>query len=741
VRPSWILWAALFWLGGRLGDGISTAWAAAVLGPALVAVLRARLAPAAAALLAGWLAAAQPPWTEVADAGPLLGRVAAVTLVGDRVRVEVIPDAAPDARVRVWQGARPPGLAAGARVAVDRPRRPYPPADNPGGYDPAQSAARDGVSRHARGPVRLLEPAPRWRQWMVERREDARAALAGLPSAEGAALLQGMLLGDRRAVPEPVVRAMRGTGTAHLLAVSGLHVGGAAWALALCVGWGARRLGAAEPSRWGLMAAAPVAGFVVAMAQFPLSACRAGLMVGLFVAGRLLRRRPDPMQLLGLAAVVTLATWPGAAGGPGFQLSFGAVAALLTLAHGERGLRGYLQASTVAALATAPILAWHFGVAAPLSPLCNLVFTPFASAVVVPLGVVGLVLEPAWSGPLAAAAWLAEWLSVGVVAFAEAGAGEWIVGAHAAPLAALPLLGWCAWRAGLRRWVPALGAAALLGTWALKPPSTVLDFVAVGQGDGILIRDGDHAALVDTGPDPKARALLGYLRHQGVGRLQVVAISHGHPDHYLGLEAVLEALPVGVVLHNGRPPEHSRAWRRAVAVARARGVPVEQARPGPLKLGDLKLTVMLARAPADAHENDASVVLRVDGPGGSALLPGDLESAGEARLVAAEPGPVTVLKAPHHGSRTSSGTALLDAVCPKAVVFTAGRDNRYGFPHPQVLARLTQRGVPAWGTHDAGRVRLRFDAEGLSWSALRRAEEGLPRAGCPGVASSTQAAP
>ena len=100
------------------------------------------------------------------------------------------------------------------------------------------------------------------------------------------------------------------------------------------------------------------------------------------------------------------------------------------------------------------------------------------------------------------------------------------------------------------------------------------------------------------------------------------------------------------------------------------------------------------------------------------LLTGDLEAAGEAHLLKSYQGPATVLKAPHHGSRTSSGTALLDRVRPEHVIFTVGRNNRHGLPHPAITARYAQRGIRSWRTDRDGRVRVDMGSP-LTVSAFR----------------------
>lgn len=726
-RP-WLRVAMGFGAGGAVGQAAPVAaWALPLAALLVLALRRGRgvllAAGAAGAMAAGSQVVESPP------GAPFEAEVASVTARGDRWQIVARPDRAPDAGVEVWLEARPKGLAPGARVRVVRAARPLREALGPGDYDPAARGQRRDVVGRARGPLILTRSAGAWAEALVATRSAARAQLAALDRRVGAGLLTGLLLGDRAAVPVVARRALEDTGTGHLLAVSGLHVGGLAWVVALLVTGLARRAGAVDPGRWGAAAALPAALAYVALAQFPLSACRAGLMVGLVVVGRLLGRPSDTLDLLGLAALAVMAAVPGAAAEPGFQLSFGAVAALLSLAPKARGLRAAVLAAVVASAATAPIQAWHFGTVAPAAPLANVLLTPIAATVLVPLGALGMAVATWTPALLQAAAWGAEVLVALAEALAALTGGARVVGAHSAPLLALPLVGLVAVATGRRR--PAVVAAlvAVGATLALRPPTHALDVVPVGQGDAILVRGGGATLLVDAGPDVEARRLGAHLRHLGVGRLDHVVISHLHPDHTAGLAALLEALPVGAVWWNGRRSP-SPPWRAARAVGARRGVPFRVGEPAG-RLGALRWQTRLAAPPAALAENDASLVVRVDGPGASVLLTGDLESAGEARLLAAGPRPVSLLKAPHHGSRTSSGPALLDALCPRGVVFNVGRDNRYGFPHPDVVRRYRRRGVTGWRTDRDGLIRLVFD-DAATVRAARRGTRTLAPPRCAG---------
>lgn len=706
-----------------IGGAVSPLGTAAASGAVGGALMLARVWPAAAialgvfgaASLSGQVRVSAGAHEAAAPKSPFVGTVRGVRLAGAAVYVVVHPDGRPGEGVRVRLEGRPAGVGPGARVRVEGPIRRPAVRDDPGVPDLRAMAEARGVQWVGPRVLRLLEPATPRAQRPVELREAARRALDASGSPVGAGILKGLLLGDRRAVPDHARRALEASGTAHLMAVSGLHVGGLCAAIVGLVLLVGRAIPVAYPERAAAAVALPAAFAFVALAQFPVSACRAGLMIAAALVGYAGGRALDGLNLLGLAALVVLFHDPTAATEVGFQLSFGAVAALLLCVRARRGAVAMLLAACVASAATAPIQAWHFGTWAPIAPVANLVLVPIAATVLVPASAVALAVAPWSTAPLAWAAEAATLLACAAEVMAGWGGGARVVGRACALLLATPIalvLAALAVRAApparrLRVAVPAtLGCAALLvGGVPDESPRARVHFLPVGQGDAILVESAGAVALVDAGPDPNAWVLRGALRALGIGAIDVAILSHPHPDHYRGFEGVAAQVPIRRFLYNGRSG-YGDWWHQLERALGRHGVTLERARSGPLPLGEARLVVGPVDAPADWGENDASLWVRVDGPAGAVLLSGDLEARGEARWVsraAGVPSPL-VLKSAHHGSRTSSGPAFLDAVCPAAVVHTVGRENRYGFPHAEVSARLRARGVPTWRTDRDGRI-------------------------------------
>jgi competence protein ComEC len=287
--------------------------------------------------------------------------------------------------------------------------------------------------------------------------------------------------------------------------------------------------------------------------------------------------------------------------------------------------------------------------------------------------------------------------------------------------------------AGSRRGRGAVGAlllmVAALSAWPwLLPTERLLrvTFLDVGQGDAALIElpDGPRL-LVDGGPggarrfDVGERVLAPFLWNRPLVRLDAVALSHWDVDHSGGLAAVLTRFRVGEFWESGRAP--GGAPDTVAALARAR-VPRRALEAGQrVRLGAALLTVLGPGPGPPLAANDDSLVLRLDWRGLSLLLTGDLGARGEARLLErAEPLHAVALKVAHHGSRSSSAAALLDAVRPRLAVISVGARNPFRHPSPEVLARLQAAGARVYRTDRDGAVIVESDGRVVRVTAWAR---------------------
>jgi competence protein ComEC len=277
-----------------------------------------------------------------------------------------------------------------------------------------------------------------------------------------------------------------------------------------------------------------------------------------------------------------------------------------------------------------------------------------------------------------------------------------------------------------------VGAGSLFARdWARRhDPSLRVTFLDVGQGDAAVIEaPGGAVVLVDGGGsfddsfDTGERIVEPFLRARGISRVDLVALSHPHPDHLNGLRRILRRFPVGALWTSG-DDGHNPEYTHLVALAREHGVPTPV--PAPSALGGARLEPegpFIASAAGEAigpppglSVNDASLVLRLSFAGRAVLFPGDLEADGEGELVGrravGQPVAADVLKVPHHGSRTSSSDELVDAVHPALAVISLGWRNRFHFPAPEVLQRYAARGARVLRTDRDGAVTVTLAPDG-----------------------------
>jgi competence protein ComEC len=350
-------------------------------------------------------------------------------------------------------------------------------------------------------------------------------------------------------------------------------------------------------------------------------------------------------------------------------------------------------ATAAAALCTLPLLAAAFHRVSLVSVAANaLGLLPGLAAIPVATLLVPFDLLPLW--------WLADLL-----------AGATLEAAHlfaslpfaTLRLAAPGLLAVALWYAGVffvtrrsfRRALMPWAALALLGSAraavARADPSMRITFLAVGQGDSAIVQlPGGHSMLVDAGGDlrwpshldPGARDVVPALAELGISRLDLIVLTHPHPDHAGGLLTVLDRVPAGELWMTEEADPIATAVRTRAA---ARGVPVRA--PHAATLGGVRIEVP-SHFERGRSLNDNSIVLRLVHGAVSVLLAGDVEALAESDLSqSSAPLQADLLKAPHHGSRTSSTDAFLRRVSPRFTVFSAGAGNRFGFPHPDVVAR------------------------------------------------------
>jgi competence protein ComEC len=585
-----------------------------------------------------------------------------------------------------------------------------------------------------------------FRHWFVALGGRVQARLRDLfPRTEG--LARALVWARKDGLTRGIKGSYARAGTAHLLAISGFHVGVVAGVLLVLLGF----TGLPHPARL-LLASLGVWTYVTAIG-LPDAAFRAAMILTLLALGRTLGRSVAPLGALATAFLGFLVLDPGALVRPGFQLSF---AGALGLVAGYRpvsdwiarwfgtrlpgGLRKGIGAGVAATLATLPFVAWHFGRVSLVGIPMTLVMTPLVALAIPGIFLSLLVSLLHWELArfLASGIEVILWVQLEVVSFVGSlpFASFWIsqttVVAGTAAFGAFMgffLLGGRVGKGMGRRnryLVLTVVAGVLLGSPVARLLGTgTLELIVldVGQGDAILIRSPKGRwSLIDAGPrtrtfDAGASTILPYLRKRGAQGLDLLILTHPDLDHVGGAASILREFPVGGVLGPGLPAG-SDAFLDALEAAQEAKLPWGTLTAGDsLDLDGVAVRVLAPRPRDDwgreEGNNDVSVVMELRYGAFSTLLTGDAPLESEERFI-----PLVlsasnqVLKVGHHGSRTSTGLELLERIHPEAALISVGRRNRFGHPDPEVLSRLQAAGVSIHRTDLGGSLVVRARRDG-----------------------------
>ncbi|MEM1109041.1 MAG: ComEC/Rec2 family competence protein [Planctomycetota bacterium] len=684
-------------------------------------------------------------------------------------------------------------LRLGQRIRVRGWLAPIGPPLNPGDFDYRAFVAERGVvgriSMANRGNWDLVDPPAfgtklwgpaSWLQRLREAVANRAAWSLGLGMGDDTqtlGLLQTLLLGETTQDIDTLRDRFRDVGLAHLLSISGAHLGilmGLVWLIA--------RLVLPHPSRAAVLVLA-VLGLYLLAVPLRVPIVRASVMAGLYFAGIAAGRRLGANTLLSLAALIVLTIRPSDLFSPGFQLSFVTVWALLRFTRsvslrlwpeplvdsavpGVIDLRGWaarrladVSAVSLVATATAmPMVAYHFQMVNPLSVILSVLALPVLTAVLA-LGYLKVLIGFAWpsgallvSGPL-------RWAG-GALSLLVEQAAEW-PGATVRLVHGLP--GWWvfaslavvwAWFAGWfrhRKISGALALAIIIGVvlWVEFPSSGLeggddrtrrmtaapeakelsLTMIAVGDGSCFVLRVGERTLMFDCGsqqyPLIGRRSVVPTLRKMGVDRLDVLVISHADIDHYNGIPDVLDAVEVGEVWMSADVPDEARAHPdRATAFLwdqlQKRGIRPRVVRRGDRRVfGGAEFDVLWP--PAEGWEkakgNDRSVVMSVRHAGRRLLLNGDIQQDAIAALLELENDlAADVTDLPHHGSYVDASPAWLTAVDPAIVLQSSGRAR---LRRDRWAELIEERGLTRLVSDRFGAATVLIDrGGGLSWATF-----------------------
>lgn len=584
-------------------------------------------------------------------------------------------------------------------------------------------------------------------------------------------LLKGILLGKRGDVPSETLDIFRNSGTFHVLAVSGLHVG--LIALFCYVGLSKFQIPLTAfriPKKVISLLTILAVLIYACLVGFRPSVFRATLMATLYLFATIIDREADVYNLLAVAALALLLLNPMQLWDVGFQLSFVAVASIVyfvpkmekplqklwdsddgskLVKYKNTALKWLVLSYLVtfaAQLGTGPLIAFHFYRAYPL----GIIVGPFAVGLVsliVGVGMASVCLGFIWL-PLAKLLALVNHAIIFIfLKLIEIFGQEWGVMKLAPPTLGLIVvyiavcLGITYWRYVYQQWkLTSLIGLSVIAIWvwdsACHEKGRLLEVITldVGQGDAAIIRFPDRRTMLidggiqrsyydekrqrEVGYDVGERIIEPYLDAHGIRELDLVMLTHPDIDHGGGLAYILQNFKVKQIL--GIPDmaldsqTHQRLWR----IARTQDIPYSFPYKGKIELtptATLNLLHPIDEASTnliDKDKNDDSLVMKVSYGEVDILFTGDIESKAETRLIVSQQDLRSeVIKVPHHGSRTSSSAQFLDAVQPRYAIFSLGQRNRFQFPHADVVSRYKELNCMQLRTDQLGAITLKTDGK------------------------------
>jgi len=656
---------------------------------------------------------------------------------------------------------------------------------NPGGFDYVRWLAFQNVCVTAflyddASVIRLgTVQSSSWLAAIDQFRSQVRDRIQGSVAPPSQHLLQALLLGDQKIIPEDMQEHFTYSGTAHILSISGLHIGTVAAFAFFVIRWILSRSEA-------LLLSCNVAKISACFSLIPvflytllagasIAAQRSFIMVAAYVTALIFNRGHDAFSSLVLAAFLILTAQPSALWDISFQLSFMAVLGMIVIGplllsslppadpllekissplwiRMKRRLILSLSVSVSAILATSPLVAYHFSYVSLCSLAANLIVVPLIEMGAVPLGLLGVALTPLSSS-------LAGFL------FFLAGVLSSLATRLAAFFAQLPfsfvfvptpttsevvifyvvllcLILWKCRRLPLSAVI--LSVVLLVATIAFQQyrsqPSelqaTVLD---VGQGDAILLEfPKGKTMLVDGGGsfhhnfDTGENVIAPFLLRKRITQLDYLVLTHPHPDHYGGLRWLARHFsPREFWTSSATVNDPFFLELQNLIHDEAIPVRIMDASAVPLIIDGVGISVLSPLAGAvpsfartDASINNHSLVIKLDYENISILLTGDIQAEAEQELLKnPERLRAHLLKVPHHGSSTSSSAGFLEAVRPLAAICSVGFQNRFHLPHTEVVSRYSAQGCSFFRTDRDGALMVSTDGERMVIRSERTKQE------------------
>jgi len=602
---------------------------------------------------------------------------------------------------------------------------------NPGGFDYErwlfmENIAATGYIRNKPKPILIATP-PVWKSFSTVRQAIADQLEKQLVGSENIGLIKALTIGDRNDISDKQWEVLRKTGTIHLVAISGLHIGLISGLVYFLVFKLSIKLSIVSPQKIAAISSVMIAIFYAALAGFSLPTQRALIMLTVAMVALTLQRNTTAKNILALAILGVVMFDPLAVLSAGFWLSFLAVMVIVYSLSGRLGKTNYWLGVTkihcVTAMGLSPVLLFYFQQISIIAPIANFIAVPVVTLLLVPLCFIAvfalivsvgvaqqilLLIDSILQGLWLVLSNLSEW-PYAVITMATPPY-------YALPFALLGVLVLLAPRGIPMRW---LGSVLLLPLFFTKqdkpePGQVMMTLLDVGQGLSAVVQTTNHNLIFDTGAkyskqfDMGKSVVVPFLQYKGIYNIDTLLISHGDNDHIGGAQSILEKSKVSKVLTS--VPELLKQYQPTVCESGQKW-----------NWDQVDFEIISPPLAVLNGENNNSCVLKVTAGSSSLLLTGDIEKQAEDWL-AKQHGDMlksNVLISPHHGSKTSSTLLFMKKVDPDVVLIPAGYKNRFSFPHTEVLTRYEKLNMKWMNVANEGAITVELKQNKFMLKTMR----------------------
>ncbi len=561
----------------------------------------------------------------------------------------------------------------------------------------------------------------------------AQSIKTSLNEAKMQGIIIALAIGNKQWISQPQKTVLQHTGTAHLIAISGLHLGLIAWFsywLALhfwsCMG---RMVLWLPAPQFAALFSLFMTFLYALLAGFSISTQRAFIMIMVVIVGQFFFRKIAISRLLATALLLVLLWDPLAVLTAGFWLSFGAVIAIAYVLSNETNFNispfakwgiNIWKTQWAVTLGLLVMLLSIFGYISLVSPVANLIAIPWVSFIVVPfslLGSLSLIIFPEFAHYLFGIAnYVLDMLWVSLNYLAQL---EWSTLTLATPplwekiVAFIGIIILLLPRGFPAKWLGIIWLLPLFFTpiAQINRGHIWFSLLDVGQGLATLIQTQHHVLLYDTGTQFYTRSVvIPFLQAQAIKKIDILVISHDDKDHSGGLKDIIQHFAVEKILTSIKNTKYSNTWSCKIGQY--------------WQWDNIDFQVLHPVTNYNADDNNLSCVVKINSQNASILLTGDIEKKAEYYLATHHPEKLKadILVVPHHGSMTSSTYTFINLVQPKIALFSAGYYNRFGHPRKEIVQRYLKHKSKVWNTAQTGMIQFKLSQSGISEPYLARKE-------------------